>query len=378
MDNTLEIICANCQTAFEETAQTIVDGEDIELKAAILQDELNALDCPHCQTSVQPLTPIYYYDLSKKLVLILLPEELALSEEEKQGTIAELTQNAIHNIAKKRRKRWLREPQIFTSYVAMTEAILTADGITPEILTLQQERARLIEEFMPLSHGTMFDAKVKEHEAELDTTFFGILATYMQAAQMQGDEERTKIFLDLRTRLSRSSPERKAIIAEIDAQLGLTIVQDQADLLEKLQATQSKAERKTLIAAGFDHLDDEFFQLLTDKFDRAARTNDSTVELFNQQLRDDILELKTIHENESRVALEKAEALFKEVIQADAPDQVLKQKVANIEETFFFVLGTNIAKARQQGQDGAAQALELIGRVAAGLLQERQAGLQTK
>ena len=64
--------------------------------------------------------------------------------------------------------------------------------------------------------------------------------------------------------------------------------------------------------------------------------------------------------------------LFTEVIQSSTPDQVLQQKLDQVNETFFFVLGTNIAKAQQQGQTEPAQALIMLGRVATDLLQKRQ------
>jgi translation elongation factor EF-Ts len=81
--------------------------------------------------------------------------------------------------------------------------------------------------------------------------------------------------------------------------------------------------------------------------------------------------LTAAHEASSQAAMQRAAALFKEVVQSDTPDQVLKRKRQEIDEAFFVVLGANIERARRQGQDAPVRALELIGRLAQAAQQER-------
>ena len=341
------------------------------MKAVFVQDELNILQCPHCNESLQPLTPIYYYDLQKKLALVLVPAELNLPAAEQKQAVTDLATTLVNSLSKKQRKQYLYAPQIFASQAEITSVIFAADGITPEMLATQTARAKLIEEFLNITDPLTFLDTSKAHQAELDNTFFELLTAYIQAAQLQSEEARAKTFLQLRSRLGRANPQCQAMIAQIDEKLGLVFIQDQTDLLEKLQNAQSKEERKALVAAGFDLLDNDFFKRLMAKLDKAAIGDNATFAVL-KQLRADVLEMKEDHAKESQSALEKAEALFKEVIQSTTPDRVLKQKLDQVNETFFFVLGTNIAKARQREQEGAAQALELIGQVATGLLQTRQ------
>ncbi len=376
---TLSITCASCSAEFAAPVQSIINGQDLGLKAAFVQDQLNLLDCPHCNVNIQPQPPLYYYDLGKGLAFVLVSAELGMTSSEQKQAVSELATKVVNNLPKKQRKSYLHDPKVFDSYEAITAAILEADGITQAMVETQTARANLIEEFLRvIGDGPTFTERMRSHDAELDETFFAILTTYIETAQNNGDDTRAKMFLDLRTRLSRANPPRQALIAQIDAKLGLVMIQDQSDLLEKLIRAQNKAERKALIAAGFDLMDNSFFKKFTDRLEEASGEHDLAVEKMLKQLRSEIFELKEAHEQESKLALEKAEALFKELIQSTTPDQVLKQKIDQVSETFFFVLGTNIAKARQRGQEGPAQALEMIGRAATGLLQERQGAAQAR
>ena len=373
---TLSIGCANCNTEFEATVQTIINGQDLGQKAAFVQDQLNLLDCPNCQENLQPVTPLYYYDLEKGLALALVPAELALPEPERRAAATELATTLVNSLPKKQRKHSFFEPQVFDTHEAMVSAIFAADGVTPAMVATQTVKAQLIEDFLSVDTDEIaFQLRSDVHDAELDAEFFEILTAYMQAAQLQGDEAKAKMYLDVRTQLGRLRPSRQAMIAAIDAKLGLTIIQDQNDLFEKLKNAPTKAARKPLVVVGFDLLDENFFKLLKAKLEEAAAGSMAEQKVL-RELRNDILELKAAHTKESQATLENAEALFKEVIQADTPAQVLKHKVDQLDETFFFVLGTNIAKARQHGQDGPAQALEMLGQVATGLLQERKARQQ--
>ena len=368
----LSIGCANCHAEFDAKVQTIIDGRDLSLKAALLQDELNVLECPQCNTAIQPLTPTYYYDVEKKLALAFIPAELAFGALEQKQAIDELANTVVNSLPKKQRKPYLFAPQVLASQEEVANAILTADGITPAMVVAQTAKVQLIEEFLQLQNEHTFQAKVSACASDLDMTFFELLTARIQAAQLQGDDARAQTFLQLRGRLGRSDRQRQAMIQEIDTKLGLTLLYDRGDLLEKLQQAPDKQARKPLVAAGFDLLDDDFFKLLTAKFEQAAKARNKVTENALRQTRNDVLELKADHAKASQAVLANAEALFTEVVQSSTPDQVLKEKLDQVNETFFFVLGTNIAKAQQKGETGPAQALIMLGHAATDLLQKRQ------
>jgi hypothetical protein len=71
-------------------------------------------------------------------------------------------------------------------------------------------------------------------------------------------------------------------------------------------------------------------------------------------------------------------ALLREILQSRDPQKVLAQKLDQIDESFFAVLSANIEEARQQNQNEAAQAMEMIGNMAMAMLQESLAAAEVE
>jgi hypothetical protein len=256
----------------------------------------------------------------------------------------------------------------------MVDAILVADGITGAVLEAQAAKAKLIEALLQSPSEAALKEKALAHEAELDFEFFELLTANMQAANMKGDHAGAQTFLALRTLLGQSVAQGRKIIAEIDAKLGLVVIQSRDELLEKLQSAADDTERAALVATGHVLLDPPFFQLLDAARDHAERSGDPAKAQSLADLSAAVAALKAAHEANSRAAMQKATALFKAVVQSDTPDQVLKRKAQEIDEAFFIVLGANIERARRQGHAEPARALELIGQLARTMLQERGVG----
>jgi glutamyl/glutaminyl-tRNA synthetase len=161
-------------------------------------------------------------------------------------------------------------------------------------------------------------------------------------------------------------------VAQVDAQLQEAVTKRQEQLFEQLKAAPNNKEREKLIADNYTALDFAFFQQVTAKIDQAVQAGDSVTANTYKALRSNIIFLKTEYEKKAKIALEKGETLFKEIIQSEEPDEVIRKNLTDINESFFFVLGANIERARQQNQEESAQALEKIGQVAVTLLQRRQ------
>jgi hypothetical protein len=89
-------------------------------------------------------------------------------------------------------------------------------------------------------------------------------------------------------------------------------------------------------------------------------------------LRSKILEVKAQQEEKIRAALEKSAKLLKAVIESAQPDQLLAQKLDEIDESFFIVLSANIEEAKKQKHEEAVKAFTAIGNLAMSMLQERQ------
>ncbi len=174
----------------------------------------------------------------------------------------------------------------------------------------------------------------------------------------------------MRSLLGKWSSRAREAIAKIDAELGLVVIQNQKDLLDRLIAAKDNREREALIANGHAMLDYTFFQQLTNQIDEAAKKGEVQIVKQLKDLRTFILDTKTKHEEQSRAALEKDVNLLKAILQSNQPDRLLQERLEEIDEAFFFVLKTNIEQARRQGQEEAAKTLEMLGNMAMAMLQE--------
>ncbi|MCB0197390.1 MAG: hypothetical protein KDJ65_35915 [Anaerolineae bacterium] len=363
------VVCSNCQGQYNAPVNSIINGQDQAMKAAFLQGRINISQCPHCGTANRPDVPILYYDLEKELALVLAPGGLTLDKTTQEKMIGNLTNSLINSLPTEQRKFYLFNPQQFLTLENMVKAVLKADGITEEMLDKQAARTKLIQEFMQAPDEDTLKDLVKTHDEELDYEFFEILTAYMQTANMEGDQNRAQAFYALRAVLARWSTKGKEAVAEIDQKIGLVVLENQEELLERLSQATTDEEIEGLVAAGHGLLDYTFFQKLTDKIDRVSKEGDAASATALRELRSKVLEIKAHHEEQSRIVLERAGNLLKEVLQSSRPDKVIDEKLDQIDEAFFFVLTANIEEARRQGHNETAQALEMIGNLTMAKLQ---------
>ena len=368
----ITILCPECDTESEALIQDIVNGQDLVAKAAFLEERLNDAQCPQCRANITPTVPILYYDLEHEIVFVLAPPESSLDLSAQNEMIQVLTNTLINSLPTGQRKTYLFTPQRFDSLEPMIRAILAADGITKELVKNQAEIAKTLEILLQSPDEETLKSNIKTYDAALNYEFFELLTGYIHAAQLEGDEAKAQALFGLREYLGKASSQGKESIAKVDAQLSQAVVENQAQLFEKLQRAANNKEREQLVADGYSLLDFAFFQQLTEKIDRATESKDVETAHTLKQLRTDIIDLKTAFEQKSRAALEQGETLFREIIESEEPDQVMKKNISGIDESFFFVLGANIERARRQGQEEPAQAMEKIGQVAVALLQENQ------
>ncbi len=363
--------CSNCGTQFTVPVQSIVNGQNLALKSALLEGKLNVAQCPQCGFTSMLNVPIFYYDLEKELAFVLAPGGLHMAGADQEKMIGSLTNALVNSLPAEQRKFYLLNPKQFLTLDSMAKAILEADGITPEAFEAQTAKAKLIEEFLQITDKDALREKVKAHDAELDREFFEILTASIHHAQAIGNGDGAQALLALRTTLARWSTQGRQAVADIDAELGLIFVKSQEDLLKKLQAAENDEEFEALVAAGYPLLDYGFFQKLTAQIDEATQVNNTAKANTLTELRAKILDTKARQEEKTRAALKKSAELLKDILRSGQPEKILAQNIDEIDETFFMVLSVNIEEAQRQKQNQAAQAMAAIGNMAMAMLKER-------
>lgn len=363
------IKCPVCSARFSAPIESVIDvGRNPRLKGQFLQGNMNIAQCPQCGTQAPMIAPLLYHDPAHELALVLMPAELNLHHNDQQKIIGDLTNTLLNSLPPEERKGYILTPKTFLTMQSLISTVLEAEGITPEMLERQRAKAGLITEFLQAEDEEALRGLVREHDTELDYEFFQILTASAQAAQADGQTEMAQALLGLRTLLAELSSKGQAAVAEVDASLGLGQTITREELLNRLQTTQSNEEFETLVAAGRPLLDYAFFQNLTAQIEAAS---DAETASQLKALRSKILDTTARQDEQARAKMQQASNLLKTILQAEDPQVAARQHLDEIDDAFFAVLTANIRYAEAEKRNDLVQALQRLGNIVLGLLEER-------
>ena len=361
-------LCPHCGSRFMVSLDNILDvGSDPSAKSRLLQGQVNIAKCPQCGQQAAMMAPLFYHDPEKQLALTYVPDELGLHNNDQQKIIGDMSNALLNSLPAEQRKAYLLTPQVFINMQRMTEQILKADGITPEMLARQKAKAQLLDKLIRATNEEALKALVKENETDLDYDLFRIMTASARAAYAEGQEEATQAMLALRNLIAEMIPNGAELVSQANTELGFGETLTREKLLDRLLASESDEESESLIAAGRPLLDYAFFQRLTQQIDAAPDTDTATK---LKQLRSRILDISARQDEEARQAIEQATGLLKTILQAEDPRAAAKQHLDEVDDMFFSVLSANIQQARAAKQEAAAQRLEQLGAMILELVQE--------
>ena len=111
--------------------------------------------------------PILYHDPAHDMALVLMPHDLHLHNNDQQKLIGDLTNALLNSLPPEQRKGYLLNPKIFFTMQSLVNAVLQAEGITPEMIERQQSKVHLIDQLLRAPDEEALRKLVKEHDAEL-------------------------------------------------------------------------------------------------------------------------------------------------------------------------------------------------------------------
>jgi len=361
--------CPVCNAQFTAPVESIIDvGRDPQLKAQFLQGNVNIAQCPQCGTQAPMTAPLLYHDPAHELSLVLMPNELNLHHDDQQKIIGDLTNTLMNSLPPEQRKGYLLTPKTFFTTQSLVNTILEAEGITPEMMERQKEKARLINEFLQATDEESLRNLVKEHDAQLDYEFFQILTASAQAAQAEGQTEMAQALFGLRAMLANLSSQGQAAVAEVDAALGLGETITREELLDRLQAAESDEEFEALVATGRPLLDYAFFQNLTAQIEATSEVEDASK---LKTLRTRILDTTAKQDEETQARMQHAGELLKSLLQAEDPEAFAREHLNEIDDAFFVILSANMQHAEAENRTEVVEALQQLANMIIGLLEER-------
>jgi len=359
-----QIQCPVCGQRFAIQVQQIVDvGSEPAAKAKLLSGNLNVAQCPQCGNGGMLSTPLLYHDPAHEMLLVYLPMELNLPQDQREQMIGSLTRTLMSSIPAEARKGYLFKPQTMLSMEGLIEKVLEADGVPAEVLDQQRKQSQLLNRLLS---ATDLELKsiVEANDEQIDERFFQLLAGLIDSARRANRPEEAQRMVLLRNKLlplaswSRKSGLTAQTLDEQEARI---------DLVERFLA----ADEKQWPALAKEHdkkLDYLFFQLLS------AIAESAGGEMGQQllALREQLVELTSAGQDVKagrealdglRTAADSAGGLTREMLveqlinaKNDAAVEALAAAGATaMDYSFFILLADKIDAAAEAGNQAEAE-----------------------
>jgi len=287
-----QIACPRCRQMIAANIEQLFDvTQDPQAKQRLLGGVSNTARCPHCGYQGRLATPIVYHDNEKELLLTFFPPELGMPLNEQEKMIGPMIKQITDKLPPEKRKGYLLKPVPNFTYESMIQTILGKDGITPEMLKVQQDRVMLVEKLIQASSADVRSELIKQNVGMFDEQFFALFSRLAQSAMASGQEPVAKQLVDLQKQLLEETEFGRGLkesVGEMEAaqkslqEAGQGLTRER--LLELVIGAPSDARIRAYVSMARGGLDYQFFQLLTEKIDKASADEKSKLEALREKL----------------------------------------------------------------------------------------------
>lgn len=357
----ISVACPACRTPVTAELYTIVDvTEDPELKRRFLAGRLNMAACPNCRQTFQVGGALMYHDGHKDLLTVFLPSQANLANQDRQRIIGDLTRRTMDSLPPEQRRAYLFQPKEFLTLNGMIEAILAADGITPEMMRAQQERAQLVNLILrSATSEEALRATAQAYDAQIDYDFFVMLSAMAEQAAAAGDQRAAAVYATLHNQLMGMTSFGERVLAQQAAADSITPQTTRDELLEKVMGA-SDDELVAYVTVGRPLIDYVFYQQLAARIEDAERQHDKTTAQRLTGVRARVLELTQQIDAANRMVMEEATKFLQELLEAPDPLAALEANWDRVDNTFIDVLALNLSAAEQRGAKSVVSKLEQL------------------
>ena len=289
-----QIACPRCRQMITANVEQLFDvTQDPQAKQRLLGGISNMARCPHCGYQGRLATPIVYHDNDKELLLTFFPPELSVPLNEQEKIMGPLIKQVMDRLPAEKRKGYLLNPTPNLTYESMIQTILGKDGVTPEMLKEQQDRVSLIERLLQASSNEVRSEMIKQNLNLFDEQFFALFSRLAQSAAGNGQEPVARAMVEIQNQLLEETDfgrELKESVGELeaatkalqDAGQGLT----REKLLDLVIESPSEARMRAYVSLARGGMDYQFFQLLSEKIDKASGEEKTKLESLRDKLLD--------------------------------------------------------------------------------------------
>ena len=289
-----QIACPRCRQMITANIEQLFDvTQDPQAKQRLLGGVSNMARCPHCGYQGRLATPIVYHDNEKELLLTFFPPELNMQLNEQERVIGPMIKQVTDRLPPEKRKAYLLKPVANLTYESMVQTILGKDGITPEMLKEQQERVQVIERLLQASSKDVRSELIKQNLNLFDEQFFALFSRLAQSAASSGQEPVARAMVDLQNQLLEETEfgrNLKESVGELEAatktlqEVGQGLTREK--LLEIVLESPSDARIRSYATIARGGMDYQFFQLLSERIDKASGEEKTRFESIREKLLD--------------------------------------------------------------------------------------------
>ncbi len=359
-----QIACPRCRQMIPAQVEQLFDvTTDPGAKQRLVGRQSNYARCPMCGFEGPLATPIVYHDNEKELLLTYFPAELGLPVNEQEKLVGPLISQVMNKLPAEKRKAYLLRPQSFLTFQSLIERILEADGISKETLNEQQKRLDLLQKLMRASSPDVRAEIIKQEQALMDETFFGMFGRLMEAAVQSGQQQTAEMMSALQQELLTQTDYGKKLQAQMgeleaavkslqDAGQGLT----REKLLEIMLEAPGEDRVKALVSLTRNGLDYSFFQILSDRIEKSSGEQRARLE----KLREQVLEYSNQLDKAMEEQMKQADAFIESLLGAKDIAQATAQNINSFNDAVVQVLESKIQQATQKQDAARMQKLQQI------------------
>lgn len=348
-----QVSCPNCrQPVVAEINQLFDVNADPSAKSRLLSGSYNLVQCQYCGYQGNLASPIVYHDPEKELLLTFVPAELGLPRNEQERLIGSMINQVINKLPQEKRKGYLLNPQSTLTMQGLVERVLEADGITREMIQAQQQRMNLLQRLASVSDESVRAEIVRQEEALVDAEFFNLLNRLIEVSMMGGDRESAQQLTELQQsllpltsygrELQAQSQEVEAAIKDLQA-AGKELTREK--LLELILNAPNETRLSALVSLARPGMDYQFFQLLSERIDRARP--DARKRLVD--LRTSLLEMTQEIDRQLEEHRQQMRQLIEQILKASDISAAMSQALSVVDEIFIQELQQMVDEARKQG-----------------------------
>jgi hypothetical protein len=345
------ISCPNCRQPLMADVEQLFDvSADPSAKQKLLSGGANVVQCPNCGYRGNLATPLIYHDNEKELLLTFFPPEVGLKRDDQERLIGQLINQVVNRLPQEKRKGYLLRPQSMLTLQGLVERVLEADGITKEMLQAQQQRLSLLQRLMSATPEASAEI-ARQEDSLIDGEFFTLFNRLAEAAMMSEDRQSAQRLAELqKTLLSETTFGRKVEEQSREVQAAMASLQEAGEsltrekLLDLLVSAPNDTRVSALVSMARPGMDYTFFQLLSERIDRAR--SDGRARLV--ALRERLLELTRQVDEQMAARAEQSRQLLEAILKAADITQATMESLQAVDEFFLRELNAAYEEARQK------------------------------